>query len=461
LIVAETESYDVVVLGTGEAGKFMSWHMASSGKRTAAIERHLIGGACPNVACLPTKNIIHSAKVASYATRGTEFGVEIDHWRLNMAQVNRRRREMVDGLHEVHMQNFQKSGAEIVMGRGRFVGERTIEVTGHDGKVRVLRGERVFVNTGTRATIDPIPGLVAAQPLTHIEALELEALPEHLVILGGGYVGLEFAQAMRRFGSKVTIIERSKRVLPREDDDVAEAMAQLLTDDGIEVVAGVDVLRVEGTSGSRVTVTVTRGSEESKIEGTHLLAATGRTPNTEHMGFDAAGVALRADGFIQVNEKLETTAKDVWAMGDCTGGPRFTHISFDDFRIIRDNLNGGNRVTTGRLVPSCLFTDPELARAGMTEQEATAAGKKFKIAKVPMKAVLRTRTLSETRGFLKALIGDDKKILGFVGFGYGAGEIMAVIQLGMQAGLQYTMLREMTVAHPTLAEGVVVLLSAV
>jgi pyruvate/2-oxoglutarate dehydrogenase complex dihydrolipoamide dehydrogenase (E3) component len=221
------------------------------------------------------------------------------------------------------------------------------------------------------------------------------------------------------------------------------------------------VLRAQGKSESRVTVTCSLDGNEKQIEGSHLLVATGRTPNTEDMGFDAAGVALRPDGFIQVNEKLETTAKNVWAMGDCTGGPRFTHISFDDFRIIRDNLSGATRVTTGRLVPSCLFTDPELARVGMTEQEATAAGKKFKIAKVPMKAVLRTRTLSETRGFLKALIGDDKKILGFVGFGYGAGEIMAVIQLGMQAGLPYTTLREMTVAHPTLAEGVVVLLSAV
>ena len=458
--MAEIESYDVVVLGTGEAGKFMSWHMASSGKRTAAIERHLIGGACPNVACLPTKNIIHSAKVASYAARDAEFGVEIDRWRLNMAQVNRRRREMVEGLHDVHMQNFQKSGAEIVMGRGRFVGDRTIEVTGHDGKMRVLRGERVFINTGTRATIDPVPGLAEAQPLTHIEALELETLPERLIILGGGYVGLEFAQAMRRFGSKVSMVERSPRILPREDDDVADAMAQLLADDGIEAVARSGCARGAVSRKPRNSDLLARRQREA-IEGSHLLVATGRTPNTEDMGFDAAGVALRADGFIQVNEKLETTAKNVWAMGDCTGGPRFTHISFDDFRIIRDNLSGATRVTTGRLVPSCLFTDPELARVGMTEQEATAAGKKFKIAKVPMKAVLRTRTLSETRGFLKALIGDDKKILGFVGFGYGAGEIMAVIQLGMQAGLPYTTLREMTVAHPTLAEGVVVLLSAV
>jgi pyruvate/2-oxoglutarate dehydrogenase complex dihydrolipoamide dehydrogenase (E3) component len=459
--VAEVELYDAVILGTGEAGKFMAWHMGSSGKRTAAIERHLIGGACPNVACLPTKNVIHSAKVASYAARGAEFGVEIDHWRLNMAQVNRRRREMVAGLHEVHMQNFQKSGAEIVMGRGRFIGDRTIEVTGHDGGVRVLRGERVFINTGTRATIDPIPGLAESQPLTHVEALELETVPQHLIILGGGYVGLEFAQAMRRFGSKVTIIERSERVLPREDDDVAEAMAQLLADDGTEVMSGVDVRRVEGKSGSRATVIVSRDGNEKRIEGTHILVATGRTPNTEDMGFEAAGVALRPDGFIQVNEKLETTARNVWAMGDCTGGPRFTHISFDDFRIVRDNLNGANRVTTGRLVPSCMFTDPELARVGMTESEAAAAGKKFKIAKVPMKAVLRTRTLSETRGFLKALIGDDKKILGFVGFGYGAGEIMAVVQVGMQAGLPYTTLLDMTIAHPTLAEGVVVLFSAV
>jgi pyruvate/2-oxoglutarate dehydrogenase complex dihydrolipoamide dehydrogenase (E3) component len=459
--VVEIEAYDVVVLGTGEAGKFMSWHMASSGKRTAAIERDLIGGACPNVACLPTKNVIHSAKVASYAARGGEFGVEIDHWRLDMAQVNRRRREMVAGLHDVHMQNFQKSGAEIVMGRGRFVGERTIEVNGHDGSTRVLRGERVFINTGTRATIDSIPGLAEAQPLTHVEALELETLPEHVMILGGGYVGLEFAQAMRRFGSQVTIIERSPRILSREDDDVAEAMAQLLADDGVEVVAGTDVRRVGGKSGSRVTVTVERGGNEQQIEGTHILVATGRTPNTEDMGFDAAGVALRPDGFVQVNDKLETTATNVWAMGDCTGGPRFTHISFDDFRTIRDNLSGANRVTTGRLVPSCLFTDPELARVGMTEREAAAAGKKFKIAKVPMKAVLRSRTLSETRGFLKTLIGDDKKVLGFVGFGYGAGEIMAVMQLGMHAGLPYTTLRDMAIAHPTMAEGVVVLLSAV
>jgi pyruvate/2-oxoglutarate dehydrogenase complex dihydrolipoamide dehydrogenase (E3) component len=460
--MSNVEQYDVLVLGTGEAGKFMAWHMGGAGKRTAVIERKFIGGACPNVACLPSKNIIHSAKVVSYLKRGDEFGLHGDGGSVSMPVVRARKREMVNGLHEVHMANFAKSGAEIIMGEGRFVGEKTIRVSLASGGERVVRGERVFINIGTRAAIGDTPGLADASPLTHVEALELDVVPEHLLILGGGYVGLEFAQAMRRLGSRVTVIERGSRLLRKEDEDVSDAMHKLFADEDISVMTSTSLKRVEGHSGKRVWLYGSQGGEEVVLEGTHLLVAAGRTPNTEGIGLDLAGVRLRADGYIDVNERLETSATDVWALGDCAGGPLFTHISFDDFRIVRDNLAGGQRTTTGRQVPSCLFTDPELARIGLNELEAKQRGIAYRLAKIPMQAVLRTRTLSETRGFLKALVSaTSDEILGFTGFGVGAGETMATVQLAMRAGLPYTVLRDMTIAHPTLAEGVVVLFSAV
>ena len=460
------EQYDAIVIGTGEAGKFIAWHLGSKGQRVAAIEKDEIGGACPNVACLPTKNVVHSAKVASFFQRGAEFGIVYDAWHVNMAEVSARRQKMIDGLHEVHLGNFKKSGAEIIKGFGRFLDVNTVQVDLNAGGTRTLTAPKIFIDTGSRATIDPIPGLAEAQPLTHIQALELDTLPEHLLIAGGGYVGLEFAPAMRRFGSRVTVVERNPRLLHREDPDVSEALQQLFRDEDIDIVTDATITRVEGISGAAVKLHIAQPTGETIIEGTHLLVATGRTPNTQNMGLDLAGVQTTPSGHIRVNDRLETTVPGIWAMGDCAGSPHFTHISFDDFRTVRDNLaqpdpSAPNRSTTGRQVPSCMFTDPELAHVGLSETEAKHKGIPYRLVKIPMLSVLRTRTLSETRGFIKSLVAEDDRILGFTAFGTGAGELLPAVQLAMTHNLPYTALRDLIIAHPTLAEGLVSLFSAV
>ncbi|WP_074317373.1 dihydrolipoyl dehydrogenase family protein [Singulisphaera sp. GP187] len=448
------ENYDVVVLGSGEAGKYLAWTLASKGKRVVVIERRFIGGSCPNIACLPSKNVIHSAKVVSYFRRAAEFGIDAGDWKVAMPGVRERKRTMVDGLVAMHLDKFKASGAELLLGEGRFVSPKTVEVTLPDGGTRVVRGDIVVVNTGTRARIDPIPGLSMARPLTHIEALDLDQVPEHLLILGGGFVGLELAQAFRRLGSHVTIVERNGRLAHREDRDVSVALQELFRDEGIKIVTDTSVDRVAGLSGGSVTLHATRDEAEITIEGSHLLVASGRVPNTDGIGLEHAGVETDARGFVKVDERLQTTAAEVWAVGDCAGSPQFTHIGFDDFRVVRDQLAGGHRVTTGRPVPSCLFTDPELARIGLSETEAQNRGIAYRLAKLPMAAVLRTRTLSETRGFMKALIeAEGDRILGFTMFGAEAGEMMAIVQLAMSAGLPYTVLRDSILTHPTMAEG--------
>jgi pyruvate/2-oxoglutarate dehydrogenase complex dihydrolipoamide dehydrogenase (E3) component len=458
----DIEQYDAIVLGTGEAGKYMAWHLGGKGKRVAAIERKYLGGACPNIACLPSKNVVHGAKVASYFQRGEEFGMLTDKWTVSMPGVRARKRKMVEGLQQVHRDNFARSKTEIVMGEGCFIADKTLKVSLPGGGERVLRGDQVFINTGTRAKIPNLAGLAEASPLTHVEALELDIVPEHLLILGGGYVALEFAQAMRRLGSRVTIMERNDRLVHREDPDVSEALTQLFQEEGIVTVANTNLGRVEGKSGHGVRLHGSRRGSEIIVEGSHLLVATGRLPNTENIGLELAGIRTTKQGFVEVNERLETSAPGVWALGDCAGSPFFTHISFDDFRIVRDNLGGAQRTTAGRQVPSCLFTDPELARVGLDESQAKQRGIPYRLGRIPMATVLRTRTMGETKGFLKVLISaTDDRILGFTGFGVSAGETMATVQLAMRAELPYTVLRDMTITHPTLAEGLVPLFSTV
>ncbi|HXB60809.1 MAG TPA: mercuric reductase [Candidatus Acidoferrales bacterium] len=456
------EEYDLLILGSGAAGKLISWTLAKSGMKTAVIERKYIGGACPNIACLPSKNIVQSAKVASYFFRSTEFGITKDNTQIHMAAVRERKRKMVDGLVALHLDLYKNSGAELVMGSGRFTGPRTIEVTSAEGQKRLLRGKKVVINTGTRATIDPVPGLAEAKPLTHVEALELDYVPQHLLVIGGGYVGLELAQAMRRFGSRVTIVERNPRLLHREDEDISSAMHELLKDEGIDIVVNAQINRIEGRSGDHVQVHASGKGSDVVVHGTDILVATGRTPNTDGIGLDLAGVKLADRGYIKVNERLETTAPDVWAAGDCAGSPHFTHISENDFKIVHDNILGGQRVTTGRQVPFCMFTDPEFARIGLNETEAKEKGIPYRVAKIPMTAILRTRTISEPRGFLKALVdvGSDR-ILGFTIFGAEGGELMPTVQVAMLAGLPYTVLRDAIFAHPTMHEGINSLFAAV
>ena len=460
--VSEPKEYDVLVLGSGEAGKYIAWTLAKQGKKVAVVERKYVGGSCPNIACLPSKNVIHSAKVASYFFRSAEFGISKDNCKIDMSVVRARKRKMVDGLIEMHLANYKSSGAELIMGSGCFVAQKTIEVALSAGGTRVVRGEKMVLCVGTHAAIESVTGLLEANPLTHIEALELDHIPEHLIVIGGGYIGLEFAQAMRRFGSRVTIIERNARLVHREDEDISEAIQNLFRDEGIEIVTSAKVTRVEGKSGQTVKIHAVQSGAEILLEGTHILIASGRIPNTKGIGLELAGVQTTDRGYIKVNERLETTAPDVWAVGECAGSPQFTHIAFDDFRIVRDNINGGKRVTSGRQVPFCLFTDPEFARIGLNESEAKAQGIQYRLAKIPMVAVLRTRTLSETRGFMKALVdAKSDRILGFTAFGVEAGEVLAAVQVAMSAGLPHTVLRDSIFTHPTINEGLVVLFSAV
>ena len=448
------EEYDLVILGGGTGSTVAAWTFAASGQRVAVIERRYIGGSCPNIACLPSKNIIHSAKIASYVRRSEEFGIPKREFTVNMHAVRERKRSMVSGWNAVYLDNYKKSGAEFILGSGRFIAPRTLEVTLPEGATRQLRGTNVIVSTGTRAVLDETPGLVDAQPLTHIEALELDDLPEHLLVIGGGYVGLELSQAMRRFGSKVSLIDRNDRLIHREDDDVTEALQQLFEDEGIDLVLNARIKSVSGKSGQSVKIVIERDGKQIHLEGSHLLVATGRAPNTGGIGLELTGVETTATGYIKVNERLQTTAPGVWAIGEVAGSPQFTHVSHDDFRVVHSNLTGGNRVTTGRVVPFCLFTDPEFARVGLSENEARAHGVAYRVFKIPMAAVMRTSTLSETRGFLKALVeADGDRVLGFTGFGVGAGEVLSSVQIAMLAGLPYTALRDAILTHPTLGEG--------
>ena len=458
----QPEEFDLVILGGGTGSTITAWTFAGQGKRVAVIERKYIGGSCPNIACLPSKNIIHSAKVASYFRRSKEFGIARDGFTIDMSGVRDRKRKMVSGMNDMYLENYRKTGAEFILGTGQFIAPRTLEVALPDGTTRHLRGTNVIVSTGTRAALGAIPGLAEAEPLTHIEALELDEVPEHLLVIGGGYIGIELSQAMRRFGSEVSVIDRNERLMSREDEDVCEALRSLLEDEGVNILLDARIKRVSGTSGDSVSIVVEQDGAEKVLKGSHVLVAAGRSPNTEGLGLELAGIELTDRGYIKVNERLQTTALGVWAIGEVAGSPQFTHISVDDFRVVHDNLNGVNHATTGRQVPYCLFTDPELARVGLSENEAKARGIAYRLFKVPMEAVLRARTLSETRGFLKALVeADGDRILGFTAFGVGAAEIMSAVQIAMIAGLPYTALRDAVLTHPTLVEGLIPLFSSV
>jgi pyruvate/2-oxoglutarate dehydrogenase complex dihydrolipoamide dehydrogenase (E3) component len=447
--MTEIEPVDVLVFGGGIGGKYIAWASAGEGLRTAVVERGLIGGSCPNIACLPTKNVIHSAKVADLVRHDREFGSGTAPATIEMAEVRARKRRMVDGLVSMHMDKYKASGAELIFGEGRFVGPKTIQVQLKNGGVRTLRGERVFLNVGTQAAVPEIPGLRAAKPLTHVEALELGRLPSHLIVLGGGYVGLEFGQAL----------SVSEAVSPSWSVDHScflgrtkmspKRCSSFLRLDGVEVHLNAEITDVKGTSGDAVRVTIATEAGASTLEGSDILCATGRIPNTQNIGLDKTGVPMDARGYIQVNERLETTAPGVWALGECAGSPQFTHVSEDDFRIVHANLHGGSRGAHDRLVPFCLFTDPEVARVGLNENEAVAAGRPYRVAKLPMNSVLRARTLSETRGFMKALVSHDSdEILGFTAVGPNAGEIIAVVQTAMMGKLPYTALRDAVFTQP-------------
>jgi pyruvate/2-oxoglutarate dehydrogenase complex dihydrolipoamide dehydrogenase (E3) component len=458
----QPERFDVLVLGSGTAGKLIAWHMAQSGQRTAVVERQWIGGACPNIACMPSKNEIRSAEVAHLARHGAEFGTMTSSVAVDMATVRRRKREMVERQVAKHLEIYKATGAQLIMGSGRFVGPKVLEVSDHGAGTRTLTADKVFLNLGTHAAIPSIPGLAEAMPLTHIEVLELDYLPSDLIVIGGGYSGLELSQAYRRFGSNVTIIESGPQLMGKEDLDVSQEIRRILSNEGIQVHVEAELLNVEGRSGDKVSLLVRTESGEQKIEGSDILVAAGRVANTAGIGLDETGVKVDGRGYIRVNERLETTVPEIWAMGECAGSPQFTHVSEDDFRVIRDNLGGGNRNTRDRLIPYCMFTDPPLAHVGLSEGDAERQGVMVRVARLPMDSVLRAQATGEREGFMKVLVGEnDDRILGFTMIGAAAGEVMAVVQAAMLAGMPYGRLANAVLTHPTMAEGLGMLFSNV
>jgi len=452
--MSDVEEVDTLILGSGQGGKLLAWHLGRTGKKVAVVERRWVGGSCPAVACLPSKNELWSAKVAHTARNAAKFGTETGPVKTHVDAVRKRKRDMVDREIVLHLNNYKASGAELIMGSGRFIAPKTIEVSLNDGGTRVLKGEDVVINVGSHALIPDVPGLKDANPLTHIEALELGYAPEHLIILGGGYVGIEMAQTYRRFGSRVTIIESARQLMSREDADVAEEMRRILAAEQIEIILSAEPTVVHGLSGDKVSVELQIPEGVRNVEGSDLLVATGRVPNTAGIGLDVTGVETTDRGFVRVDERLQTTVPGIWAIGECAGSPQFTHVSVDDFRIVRDNMAGGNRRTSDRLIPHVMFTDPPLARVGLDEGEARREGVSVRVAKLPMSNVLRTNATDETDGFMKIVAGaQDDQILGFSMIGAEAGEVMTAVQTAMIAALPYPKLRDAVIAHLTYAEG--------
>jgi pyruvate/2-oxoglutarate dehydrogenase complex dihydrolipoamide dehydrogenase (E3) component len=458
----QPEIFDVVIFGSGQGGKLLAWSLGKSGKKVAVVERRWVGGSCPAVACMPSKNELWSARVAHIVRHAAEFGTLVSDVRTDMRKVLSRKQEMVKREIGIHLDAYKVSGAELIMGSGRFIGPKTIEVALNDGGARALSGAEVVLNLGSHAAIPDVPGLAGAKPLTHIEALELDYPPSHLIVLGGGYVGIETAQTFSRFGSRVTIIEPGRQLMGREDADVAEEIQTILNGEGVEVVLNAQPASVRGRSGDAVAVTAKTADGERTIEGSDLIVAVGRIPNTADIGLGTTGVELDPRGFVRVNERLETTAPGVWAIGECAGSPQFTHISVDDFRIVRDNMAGGNRRTDERQVPYVMFTDPPLARVGLSEAEAQRRGVPVRVGRLPMSQVLRTEATDEKTGFMKVVVSaSDDRILGFTMIGAEAGEVLAVVQTAMMAGLPYPNLREAVFSHLTMAEGLGFLFAAV
>ncbi|HTB88499.1 MAG TPA: FAD-dependent oxidoreductase [Steroidobacteraceae bacterium] len=452
--MAQAESFDALVLGSGQGGDLLAWHLARSGQRVAVVERRYVGGSCPNIACMPSKNEVWGARIAYLVRHAAQFGTITGPVTTDMVKVRQRKRDMVDREIARYLASFKSSGTELLMGNGHFVGPKVLEVQLNDGGMRRLTGDKVFINVGSHAATPSVPGLAKSQPLTHIEALDLDYAPPHLIVLGAGYVGLELAQTYRRFGSRVTVIETGQQILGREDPDIVAEMQRILNEEGIQFVLSAEPIAVQGRSGEGVSLTASTLAGAQTIEASDILVAIGRIPNTTGIGLDTAGVALDARGYIRVNDRLETTAPDVWAIGECAGSPQFTHVSVDDFRIIRDNLAGGARSTGDRLVPYCVFTDPPLAHIGLSERDAQRQGIAVRVGKLPMSAVLRREATDETQGFMKVLVGaDDDRILGFTMIGADAGEVLTAIQTAMLAGMPHPKLRDAVIAHLTTAEG--------
>jgi pyruvate/2-oxoglutarate dehydrogenase complex dihydrolipoamide dehydrogenase (E3) component len=446
--------YQAIVIGSGQGGTPLCRSLAEAGVRTALIERSHIGGTCINEGCTPTKTMVASGRVAYLARRGKDYGVNTGEIRIDMGRVRQRKRDIVDSFRNGSQKRLEKTAnLELIFGEAAFTSSTTVSVRTKDGTQRALSADRIFINAGTRPAVPELVGLKDVPFLDSTSIMELDTVPEHLLVLGGGYVGLEFGQLFRRLGSRVTIVHSREQLLVGEDADVAEEVLAILMQDGIEVQLSSKTERVAKSRGG-IQLTVGLGKEPRVVEGSHLLIATGRTPNTDSLNVGAAGIATDQRGFIRVNAKLETNVQGIYALGDIKGGPAFTHISYDDFRILRANLiEKGSATTENRMVPYAIFIDPQLGRVGITESEAHAQKRKYRVAKMPMNYVARALEVDESRGFLKAIVDNESdQILGAAVLGIEGGEIMAMLQLAMMGRLPFTTLREAIFAHPTLAE---------
>lgn len=449
------ETYDAIILGAGQSGDPLARALAKAGRRVALVERDAVGGTCVNRGCTPTKTMIASARVAYLARRGADYGVGTGPVTVDMSRVRQRKRDIVASFRRGDEKKLEETdGITLIYGEGRFTGPKAVEVAPNGGgAARALTAGQIFINTGARPAVPKIEGLDGVPYLDSTSVMELGSAPDHLVILGGSYIALEFGQMFRRFGSRVTVIEKSESLLGHEDPDVASEMAKIMGEDGLQILLGVQAVSAAKTA-EGVSLTVKTADGEQTVSGSHLLVAVGRTPNTEALNLQAAGVETDDAGHVKTDERLQTSAEGVWALGDVKGGPQFTHISYDDFRVLQTTLiEGGRRTTADRPTPYTVFTDPQLGRVGMTEAEAKKAGKNIKVAKLPMSEVARALEMDETRGFMKAVVdADTQQILGAAILGVDGGEVMAVLEVAMLGRLPYTALRDATLAHPTLAE---------
>jgi pyruvate/2-oxoglutarate dehydrogenase complex dihydrolipoamide dehydrogenase (E3) component len=450
----ESKRYDAIVIGSGQGGTPLSRALAKAGKKTVLVEREFIGGTCVNVGCTPTKTMFNSARVAYLARRSSDYGVHAGPVAVSMSEVRARKQRVVEDFRNGGLRGIEDTqGLELLKGTARFTGSHSIEVQLNDGGTVSLNANTIVINTGGRPSKPNLEGADKISYLDSTSIMELNEVPEHLLVLGGGYIGLEFGQMFRRFGSEVTIVQRSERLLNREDNDVADEVAKILREDGITLLLKAEAVRVQQSEGS-IGLTVRTPEGEHTLRGSHLLVATGRSPNTEDLNLATAGIQTDKHGYIKVDDRLETTARGVYAIGDVKGGPQFTHISYDDFRIIRTNLiEGGDAGVKDRLVPYTVFIDPQLGRVGLTESEARERGYSIRVAKLPATSIARAIEMSESRGFIKAVV-DDKTdlILGCAVLSVEGGELMAMVEIAMMGGVPYTKLKDGIFAHPTLAE---------
>lgn len=449
------ENYDALLIGSGQAAGPLATALTGAGWKVALVEQEHVGGTCINEGCTPTKTMVASGRVAYLARRAADYGVQTGPVSIDMAKIRQRKRDIVDSFRNGSQRRIEEGKVELIFGQARFTGPHSVEIKTNSGETRQATADKIFINAGARPSDPSVLGLENLPALDSTSIMELDRVPDHLLVLGGGYVGLEFGQLFRRLGSRVTIVQRGKQLLPKEDPDVAAEITKILQEDGLEILLETAAVSARSAAEGQIGLTVRGPAGEQELTASHLLQAAGRTPNSDRLNLAAAGIETDRHGFIKVNDRLETNLPGVYALGDIKGGPAFTHISYDDFRIVRENLlqDGHQASTTGRILPYTVFTDPQLGRVGLSENEAREQGLNIQVYKMPMSYVARALEIDESRGLMKAVVdADTGQILGGVILGIEGGEMMAVLQMAMLGHLPYTTLRDTIFAHPTLAE---------